>query len=84
MVSLELPDSLAQEIDRLAEAGHKQFTTYVAELLGQDVRLNRERKTLLEATGAWSDADHPELEDGGAAYVEKIRSIFDVHISLVR
>jgi len=74
MVNVEIPDALAQEIDRLAEAEHKQFPVYVAELLWQDVKRRQQRQALLEANGAWLAEDHPELADGGAAYVERIRS----------
>ena len=32
------------------------------------------REALKLSSGAWNPENHPELADGGAAYVEKIRS----------
>jgi hypothetical protein len=44
------------------------------DLLSQDVCRNRQRQALKLSAGAWNPAHHPELAQGGAAYVEKIRS----------
>jgi hypothetical protein len=74
MVTLEIPESLAIELDQLAEAEHKQRAAYVAELLWQDVKRKKQRSALHLSAGAWNFADHPELADGGAAYVEAIRA----------
>jgi hypothetical protein len=35
---------------------------------------NRQREALKLSAGAWNPTDHPELTQGGAAYVERIRS----------
>ena len=74
MATLEIPDSLALELDRLAEAEHKQRAAYAAELLWKDVERMNQRLALKLSAGAWNQCDHPELAEGGAAYVEKIRS----------
>ena len=73
-IFVELPESLAEELDRLAESEHKQRTAYVVDILWQDVKRNKQRQALKFSSGAWNLADHPELADDAAAYIEKMRS----------
>jgi len=72
MTIIKVPDELAHEIDRLA--GAKQRSAYAVEVLWREVRRNRQREALRTSAGVWKPEDHPELSQGGAAYVEKIRS----------
>jgi len=58
----------------LVEAEHKRRTTYAVDVLWRDVRRNKQREALKLSAGAWNPADYPELAQGGAAHVEKIRS----------
>jgi uncharacterized protein (DUF433 family) len=60
---IEIPEDLAHELDRLAGAE-----------LCRDVRRNKQREALRLSSGCWNPADHPELAEGGAAYVDRIRS----------
>jgi hypothetical protein len=71
---IKIPAELAHELDLLAQAEHKRRTPYVVDVLWRDVRRNKQRQALKLSSGAWNPADHPELAQGGAAYVEKIRS----------
>jgi hypothetical protein len=71
---IEIPEDLAHELDLLAGAEHKRRTSYIVDLLWQDVRRHKQRLALNLSAGAWKQEDHPELAEGGAAYVEKIRS----------
>ena len=71
---IEIPESLAHELDKLAEAEHKSRTAYVVDVLCQDVKRNKLRQALDDSSGAWNPADHPELADGAAAYIERMRS----------
>ena len=71
---IKIPEELAHELDRLAEAKHKRRTSYVVDVLWRDVRRNKQREALKLSAGAWNPNDHPELAQGGAAHVEKIRS----------
>ena len=71
---IKIPEELAHELDRLAGAEHKPRTTYAVDVLWRDVKRNKQREALKLSAGAWNPADHPELAQGGAAYVEKIRS----------
>lgn len=71
---INIPEELAHELDLLAQAEHKQRTPYVVDLLWRNVRLSKQREALRLSSGAWNPDHHPELAEGGAAYVEKIRS----------
>lgn len=72
---ITMPEALALELDKLA--GHKNRSAYAIDVLWRDVRRNKQREALRLSSGAWKAEDHPELADGGAAYVEKIRSVKD-------
>ena len=74
---IKIPEELAREIDRLAGAEKKPRTTYVIDLLWRDVQRHRQRDALRRSAGAWNPAGHPELAEGGAAYVDRIRSETD-------
>ena len=71
---IKIPEELAHELDRFAEALNKPRATYAVEVLWRDVRRNKQREALKLSAGAWNLADHPELAQGGAAYVEQIRA----------
>ena len=71
---IRIPEELAHELDRLADAEHKPRTAYAIDVLWRDVRRNKQREALQLSTGAWNPADHPELAHGGGAYVERIRA----------
>jgi len=49
-------------------------TTYVVDLLWRDVRRNKQLQALKLSAGSWNPEHHPELAQGGAAYVDAIRS----------
>ncbi|HLN04071.1 MAG TPA: hypothetical protein VK335_32595 [Bryobacteraceae bacterium] len=69
---IKIPTDLAHEIDRVA--GRKMRSAFVVDVLRREVRRLRQRAALKLSAGAWRTEDHPELLQGGAAYVEQIRS----------
>lgn len=69
---IKIPEKLATELDKLA--GHKKRSAYAIDVLWRDVRRNQQREALKLSKGAWRAEDHPELAQGGAAYVDQIRS----------
>jgi len=71
---IKIPEDLAHELDLLARAERKPRTPYVVDLLWRDVRRNKQLQALKLSSGAWNPDHHPELAQGGAAYVEKLRS----------
>jgi hypothetical protein len=74
---IKIPEELAHELDLLAQAEHKRRTPYIVDLLWKDVRRSKQLHALKISSGAWNPDDHPELAQGGAAHVEKIRSESD-------
>jgi Arc/MetJ-type ribon-helix-helix transcriptional regulator len=66
-----ISEQLAEEIDTLV--GKRGRSSFLTEAAWKEVRRLRMLKALEEASGAWKDKDHPELRDGAAKYVEKVR-----------
>lgn len=66
-----LPEDLAREIDALV--GSRGRSAFLVETAREAIR----RRKLLHFLGsdqpAWSDPDHPELTQGSAAWVRKLR-----------
>jgi hypothetical protein len=58
---IKLPDEPAHELD----------------VLRSDAKRSKQRQALQFSESAWNLDDHPELAQGGEAYVEKIRSETD-------
>ena len=69
---IKIPGDLASELDRIAGSGRR--SAYAVDVLWRDIRRARQREALAASAGSWKRKDHPELAEGGAAYVEKIRS----------
>ena len=71
---IKIPKELANELDRLAGAAHRARAAYAVEILWRDVQRSKQREALRLSSGIWKIADHPELAEGGAAHVERMRS----------
>ena len=71
---ITIPQELAQELDLLAQAEHKSRTHYAVDLLWLEVKRRKQRQALKLSAGAWHQKHHPELAEGGATYVEILRS----------
>ena len=72
MTTIEITDEPVRELG--PQVGSKPRSAYAAEVLWNDIRRNRQQQPLRESSGAWKAEDHPELAQGGGAYVEQIRS----------
>jgi hypothetical protein len=71
---IKIPEEPAHELDLVAQTEHKRRTPYVVDLLWRDVRRNKQLQALKLSSGSWNPGHHPELAQGGAAYVNAIRS----------
>jgi hypothetical protein len=68
-----IPEILAAEIDTLVgKRGRSQFLTRAA---WNEIRRLRILAALDRAAGSWKDKDHPELKNGSAKWVEKLRQL---------
>ena len=70
-----IPQHLAAEIDTLVgKRGRSAFLTQAAE---KELMRLRQIKALESAAGTWKDKDHPELREGAAKWVKKLRQEYD-------
>jgi hypothetical protein len=77
-----IPLALAREID--AVAGSRRRSAFVVDLVEEELRRQRLLKALDDAAGCWKDEDHPELAQGGAAWVRGMRKQGNVRINRIR
>jgi hypothetical protein len=70
-----IPQQLVAEIDRVVgKRGRSTFLTQAAENV---IMRLRQIKALEAAAGSWKDKDHPELKQGAAKWVKKLRKEYD-------
>jgi hypothetical protein len=70
-----IPQQLVAEIDRVVgKRGRSTFLTQAAE---KEIMRLRQIKALEAAAGSWKDKDHPELKQGAAKWVKKLRKEYD-------
>jgi hypothetical protein len=66
-----LSDELVKEID--AVVGSRQRSSFITEAAEKELMRRRQIEALKAAAGAWKDKDHPELKQGSAHWVRKLR-----------
>jgi hypothetical protein len=66
-----ISEQLAADIDRVV--GKRGRSSFLAQAAERELLRLRQIKALEGASGAWKDKDHPELKEGAAAWVKKIR-----------
>lgn len=66
-----LPEDLLAEIDDLV--GQRGRSAFLVEVLRQEVSRRRLLQILRDPEPIWKDEDHPELREGAAAWVRKMR-----------
>jgi Arc/MetJ-type ribon-helix-helix transcriptional regulator len=66
-----LSDQLVKEIDTLV--GPRQRSSFISEATERELMRRRQIEALKAAAGTWKDKDHPELKQGSAKWVRKLR-----------
>jgi len=66
-----LSNELVKEIDTLV--GSRQRSSFISEAVEKELMRRRQIAALKAAAGAWQDKDHPELKQGSAQWVRKLR-----------
>jgi hypothetical protein len=66
-----LPHDLVKEIDSIV--GPRGRSAFLVETAREAVRRNKLLRFLESDTPAWKDTDHPELGQGPAEFVRKLR-----------
>lgn len=70
-----IPQQLVAEIDTLVGKRHR--STFLTQAAEKELMRLRQIKALEGAAGAWKDKDHPELQQGAAEWVKKLRREYD-------
>ena len=66
-----LSDQLVKDIDTLV--GGRQRSNFITQAAEKELMRLRQIGALKAAAGAWKDKDHPELKQGSANWVRKLR-----------
>ena len=66
-----LSDQLVKEIDAIV--GSRQRSSFITQAAEKELMRRRQIEALKAAAGAWKDKDHPELKQGAAKWVHKLR-----------
>ena len=66
-----LSDQLVRDIDTLV--GSRQRSSFITQAAEKELMRLRQIEALKAAAGAWKDNDHPELKQGSAMWVHKLR-----------
>lgn len=67
-----MPTSLTAEVDELA--GKRGRSRFIAEATQNELKRHRLIKLLSGSKPVWQSQDHPELKNGSAAWVRKLRN----------
>jgi len=70
-----IPHQLVAEIDILV--GKRRRSTFLAQAAEKELMRLRQIKALEAAAGSWKGKDHPELKQGAAKWVRKLRREYD-------
>jgi hypothetical protein len=62
---------LVKDIDALV--GARQRSSFISQAAEKELMRLRQVKALEAAAGSWKDKDHPELRQGAAKWVDKLR-----------
>ena len=66
-----LSDQLIKDIDTLV--GARQRSSFITQAAEKELLRLKQIEALKAARGAWKDEDHPELKQGSAKWVRKLR-----------
>jgi hypothetical protein len=70
-----IPEQLVKEIDGLV--GSRRRSSFLTEAAEEKITRLRQLAALDAIKGAWKDSDHPELKQGSAKWVKKLRQETD-------
>lgn len=67
-----LPEDLVTQIDRIV--GSRGRSAFLADLARREIRRRHLLEILKTEEPIWKDEDHPELKDGAAEWVRRMRA----------
>jgi hypothetical protein len=77
-----LPEDLVREIDKIA--GSRGRSTFLADQARREIKRQQLLQLFKRKEPIWKDADHPELKDGAAAWVRKMRALDEVRFQRIQ
>jgi hypothetical protein len=77
-----LPVDVVADIDKLV--GKRGRSAFLTEVARDEIQRRRQQNALKKAAGAWKDEDHPELKDGSAAWVGKLRAETEIRFQQIQ
>ena len=66
-----LSEQLVKDIDQLV--GSRQRSRFLTQAAEKELMRLRQIEALKAAAGSWKDSEHPELKEGSAKWVDKLR-----------
>jgi len=75
-----LSEQLVKEIDTLV--GSRQRSSFITQAVERELVRRRQLKAIDQLV-AWDEKDHPELRQGAARYVRKLRREYDQRLQKV-
>jgi metal-responsive CopG/Arc/MetJ family transcriptional regulator len=76
-----IPRQLVAETDTLV--GKRSRSAFLTQAAEKELLRLRQIKALEGAAGAWADEDHPELKQGAAKWVKKLRREYEQRFAKV-
>jgi len=73
MKTLRFSEAILQEIHPWMEKSNLNFTSFVMEAVKNYIQVLKYKEGVTKSFGAWKDYEHPELKNGTAQYVRKMR-----------
>jgi len=67
-----LPSTVISAID--AAVGQRGRSRFIVEAAERELKRLAQAKAIRASAGSWADRNHPELRNGSAAWVRRIRS----------
>ena len=67
-------DNVSKNLSRRAHVGKRGRSAFFAEIACDEIMRRNQQDALTKAAGAWEDQDHPELQQGAAAWVRRTRA----------
>ncbi len=71
-----LPENLVRQIDRIV--GARGRSAFLAELARREIKRRHLLEMFRREEPIWKDEDHPELKEGAAEWVRKMRAQSEV------
>jgi len=68
----------------VADIGKRARSAFLAEVARDEIQRRQQRNALRAAKGAWKDKDHPELKDGAAAWVNRMRAESEIRFKEIK